>query len=71
MNDNDSQFPTRLFGILAIVAGVFIVFGGGCFVFFGMMFGGSSVLGLLGVVVGIGMVVGGARMIDNAGKRDK
>ena len=71
MNDDNSRFPTRLFGILAIVAGVFIVLGGGCFFFFGMMFGGSSVLGILGLLVGIGMVIGGAHMIDNARDQDK
>jgi hypothetical protein len=36
-----------------------------------MMFGGSSVLGILGLLVGIGMVIGGAHMIDNARDQDK
>jgi hypothetical protein len=71
MNDNDSQFPVRLFGILAIVAGVFIILGGGCFVFYGMMFGGSFGFGILGLVVGFGMIGGGARMINSAKKKDE
>ena len=70
MNDSNSQFPTRLFGVLAIVAGVFIVLGGGCFVFLGMALGGDSAVGFLGLIIGIGMIFGGARMIKAAGRKD-
>lgn len=70
MTDSDSQFPARLFGILAIVAGVFIVLGGGCFLFFGMIFSEGSAVGVLGLIVGVGMIFGGARMIKNASKRN-
>ncbi len=71
MNNNDPQFPVRLFGILAIVAGVFIVLGGGCSFLLGMFFGGSSPFGLLGLIAGVGMIFGGARMIKNAPKPDE
>ena len=68
MTDNDSQFPKRLFGILAIVVGVFVVLGGGCFVLLGAMFGGSDPFGILGLIVGIGLIVGGTRMLRSARK---
>lgn len=71
MNSGNSQFPVRLFGILAIVAGVFIVLGGGCFFVIGIAFGSGSVVGILGLIVGIGMIFGGARMIKSARTRDE
>ena len=71
MNDNNTHFPARLFGILAIVAGVFIVLGGGCFIFFGMVLGGGSAGGILGLLIGVGMIFGGARMIKTAGPKDE
>ncbi len=70
MNDSNSQFPARLFGILAIVAGVFVVLGGGCFFLIGMAFGDGAGVGILGLIVGVGMIVGGVQMIRRAGKRD-
>lgn len=68
MNDNESQFPKRLFGVLAIVIGVFIVLGGGCFFLLGAMFGGSDPFGILGLIVGIGLIFGGANMLRDTKK---
>jgi hypothetical protein len=68
MNDNESQFPKRLFGILAIVVGVFVVLGGGCFFLLGTMLGGSDPIGILGLIVGVGLIVGGARMLRSGRK---
>jgi hypothetical protein len=63
MSNKGADFPTRLFGILAIVIGVFIVLGGGCFVLLGAMFGGSDPLSFIGLLVGVGLIVGGTKMV--------
>jgi hypothetical protein len=68
MNDNESQFPKRLFGILAIVVGVFVVLGGGCFFLLGGILGGSDPFGILGLIVGVLLIVGGASMLRDSGK---
>ena len=65
MNDNGTDFPTRLFGILAIVIGVFILLGGGCFILLGAMFGGGDPLGIIGLLVGVGLIIGGTKMVRN------
>ncbi len=70
MNSSDEKFPVHLFGTLAIVAGVFIVLGGGCFFLFGMMLGEGSIVGFLGIAVGIWMIVGGARMVRRSGRQN-
>jgi hypothetical protein len=68
MSNDKSDFPTRLFGILAIVIGVFIVLGGGCFVLLGAMFGGGDPLGFIGLLVGVGLVIGGTKMVRSTKK---
>ena len=68
MNENESQFPKRLFGILAIVIGVFVVLGGGCFFLLAAMFGGSDPFGILGLIVGIGLIFAGANMLRDTKK---
>ena len=68
MNDNKSEFPKGLFGVLAIVIGVFIVLGGGCFFLLGAMFGGSDPFGALGLIVGIGLIFAGANMLRDKKK---
>lgn len=68
MNDNESQFPKRLFGILAIVIGVFVVLGGGCFFLLGAILGGNDPFGILGLLVGVGLIFAGANMLRSAKK---
>ena len=63
MNNHESQFPKRMFGILAIVVGVFVVLGGGCFFLLGAMLGGTDPFGILWIIVGIGLIVAGANML--------
>ena len=66
MNDNEPDFPARLFGILAIVIGVFIILGGGCFILLGAISGGGDPLGFVGLLVGVGLIIGGTKMVRSS-----
>lgn len=55
--------PSKYFGNLCIVVGVFICLGGSCAFLLGFFTGGAEALGgMITVAVGIGLIVFGAKV---------